>query len=289
MLPDRPLKLESRVPGETVRNANGDEFYRVRRRVTELGDHELFERAREHIAPDDAIVAELHPDLCQFSGAFPTRCVFLDLETCGFSGSPLFLIGLLRSIDGELVVEQLLARDYTEERGILHQLWQTLADYDVLVTFNGKSFDWPFMLDRSVAHRVARFGGPDHAGRRTQLYSADGPLRVPATHCDLLHMARRFWKRKHDLPNCRLQTLERFLCGSRRHGDIPGYLVGELYHRYVRSRDARHVERVLHHNTVDLLTLARLSLLMVRELGAERVTNSSQPPVLLTRWAYDLE
>ena len=55
-----------------------------------------------------------------------TPC-FSTLETCGLSGSALFLAGLLRPIDGRLAVELLLARDYSEESAVLASLWQRLA------------------------------------------------------------------------------------------------------------------------------------------------------------------
>src|SRR4029077_1140595 len=130
-------------------------------------------------------------------------------------GAALFLVGLLRRVGDALVVEQLLARDYSEERAGLQHLWRTLRPHDVLVSFNGKSFDWPFIMDRSVAHRLIRFA---HRSGDSEIH--DGELnedsrRAPATHCDLLHLARRFWKAKHELPNCRLQTLESVLCGRR--------------------------------------------------------------------------
>src|SRR5206468_730554 len=96
----------------------------------------------------------LRPEVESFVQAFPGRVLFLDLETCGFSGTPLFLIGLLRQMDGDLVVEQLLARNYDEEPAVLVEFWSLLRQCEVLVTFNGKTFDWPFVLDRSTVHRI---------------------------------------------------------------------------------------------------------------------------------------
>jgi uncharacterized protein YprB with RNaseH-like and TPR domain len=77
-------------------------------------------------------------------------------------------------------------------------------------------------------------------------------------HCDLLHHARRLWKRH--LPDCRLQTLERFICGRRRVGDISGRDIPLTYHDYVRTGDPTRVHSLLHHNAIDLVTLVQLSL-----------------------------
>jgi uncharacterized protein YprB with RNaseH-like and TPR domain len=176
-----------------------------------------------------------------FIDAFPHRAVLLDLETCGFAGSALFLIGLLRRIDQRLAVELLLARDYSEEPAVLASLWERLSDDAVVVTFNGKSFDWPMVVDRSRRHLLQR-------GR---------PLAAPQ-HIDLLHLARRRWRRQ--LPDCRLQTLERRICGRRRVDDLPGSRIPAAYAQYVRTGFEREMDGVLLHNAVDLVTLLDLAL-----------------------------
>jgi uncharacterized protein YprB with RNaseH-like and TPR domain len=78
----------------------------------------------------------------------------------------------------------------------------------------------------------------------------------PPMHLDLLHEARRRWRKS--LPNCRLQTLERNLCHRLRQGDIPGWAIPDAYHRFVSDGDARRLADILHHNLLDLLTMAQL-------------------------------
>ena len=75
---------------------------------------------------------------------------------------------------------------------------------------------------------------------------------------DLLHVSRRVWGEV--LPNCRLQTLEQFVCRRFRHDDIPGAQIPDVYHHFVRTGDARRIARVLEHNVWDLVTLADLLL-----------------------------
>lgn len=182
---------------------------------------------------------------------FPQSTVFLDLETCGFAGSMVFLIGLIHFRQDQLVLSQLLARHYGEEKPIFHSLCDILSEHDVLVTFNGKSFDWPMAMDRLTLHRMEN---------RVSELSAEW------THCDLLHHARRRWRQK--LPDCKLQTLERFLCGRRRVQDIAGREIPEAYHDFVRSGDAWLMRRVLHHNALDLITLIQLSRALVSPVVA---------------------
>jgi uncharacterized protein YprB with RNaseH-like and TPR domain len=81
-------------------------------------------------------------------------------------------------------------------------------------------------------------------------------------HCDLLHHARRRWGKQ--LPDCRLQTLERHVCRRRRDEDIPGHEIPAAYHDFVRTGDAWLIRSVLHHNALDLITLLQLAMLAVQ-------------------------
>jgi hypothetical protein len=74
-------------------------------------------------------------------------------------------------------------------------------------------------------------------------------------HIDMLHAARRFWKRD----DCSLQALERQLVGYRRRGDVAGFDVPARYFQFVRSSDPASLCQVLEHNRLDLLTLAALT------------------------------
>ena len=206
--------------------------------------------------PSPTIREDQHDELRACSQALPDGLIFLDLETCGFAGSMVFLVGLLRMCGGRWTLDQLLAHNYAEERAVLETLWQTAAEHRVLITFNGKSFDWPMVHDRSTRHLI----GVNH-GELSQTHGSrfdPQSARPQLMHCDLLHHARRRW-RGH-LPNCRLQTLERYVCGRRRAGDIHGAEIPAAYHHYVRTGEDRQMRSVLHHNALDLVTLLELLL-----------------------------
>jgi len=198
-----------------------------------------------------------HPELAAFAESFPRGTLFLDLETCGFAGSMVFLIGLIRPHGESLVLDQLFARNYAEERAILHTLWEIAAQNQVLVTFNGKSFDWPMVHDRSIWHRLDR----DEAA------SVSKPRLPQLVHCDLLHHARRRWKAQ--LPDCKLQTLERFVCRRHRREDIGGAQIPLAYHEFVRGGAAGPMRSVLQHNALDLVTLVEVVLSLARGESAE--------------------
>jgi tetratricopeptide (TPR) repeat protein len=75
-------------------------------------------------------------------------------------------------------------------------------------------------------------------------------------HFDLLYPARRLWKRR--LENCSLSTVERDILGVIRENDVPGYLVPEIYFRYLKTKDARALKQVFEHNLQDILSLVAL-------------------------------
>lgn len=41
-----------------------------------------------------------------------------------------------------------------DEKTMLEEFWRVALEYDTFVTFNGRSFDVPFMMLRSAAHRI---------------------------------------------------------------------------------------------------------------------------------------
>ena len=226
------------------------------RRVAARAEHlrQLAADANRAVEPNVVIDA----DFAALVAALPDRVLWLDLETCGLAGSALFLVGLLRSIDGVPTVELLLARNYAEEPAILETLWQTAAGHEVLVTFNGKSFDWPMVADRSVRHRLAT---PAAMGARVAgdaAKSAANDRVAELVHVDVLHYARRRWR--NQLPDCRLQTLEQAVCRRHRSGDIPGHRIPAAYAEFVRTGFERDMDAILHHNALDLVTLLDLTL-----------------------------
>jgi uncharacterized protein YprB with RNaseH-like and TPR domain len=177
----------------------------------------------------------------------PGRTLILDIETGGFSGAPVFLIGVIALGRRLLCVEQWLARDYPEEKALLLRLAERSRRRRAWITFNGKSFDLPFLLDRATVHGV--------------------DLRPPEVHVDLLHLARRRWRKA--LPDCRLGTLERLILGRTRVGDVPSCDVPDLFHHFIRTGNAAPLRPVLEHNRFDLISSAELLLRLTCPRPAE--------------------
>src|SRR5882762_139671 len=173
------------------------------------------------------------------------KWLFLDTETTGLAGGTgtyAFLIGLAWWDAGGLQIEQFLMRDFTEEYSILHELAERAAERPVLVTFNGKSFDWPLLENRFTMTR-----------------SIAAPKL--AAHLDLLHPARALWKLR--LGSVRLVELERHVIdaprlGWHRENDVASALIPQFYFDYLRGGPAEPLAGVVRHNQMDLRGLAAL-------------------------------
>src|ERR1700726_1827320 len=175
----------------------------------------------------------------------PEKWLFLDTETTGLAGGTgtyAFLIGLAWWDAGGLQIEQLFMRDFAEEHSVLCQLAARLADRPVLVTFNGKTFDWPLLENRFRMTRSI-------------------PVPSLAAHLDLLHPARALWKFR--LGTVRLTDLERevlnpTMLGWCRESDVSSKFIPQFYFDYLRGGPPEPLLGVARHNQMDLRGLAAL-------------------------------
>jgi uncharacterized protein YprB with RNaseH-like and TPR domain len=220
--------IEEYLPGGEWRDASGAVFVHERLRSD-------VERREKHWG-SLGTPPEEEEALAELAGRGLEKALFLDLETGGLASSPVFLAGTMHWNGTDFVLRQYFARHYGEEGALLRALADQMRGFDTLVTFNGKSYDVPFMSARCVVH-----------GARPS---------IPERHVDLLHPARRRWKEL--LPNCRLQTLEFHVCRRRRFGDVPGDEVPALYHDYIRRGNPYRLVPVFHHNLLDVITMAEV-------------------------------
>lgn len=203
--------------------------------------------------PDAAALRLLAPDAPE-EVVDVQQWLFLDTETTGLmggTGTYPFLVGLAWWEGGGLEVEQLFMREYSEERSVLAALAERLAERPVLVTFNGKSFDWPLLETR---YRMTRSIPPP-------------ALRA---HLDFLHPARNLWRLR--LGSVRLSQLERHVLGWDRGTDLVSELIPRIYLDFVRHGHADALVPVFEHNQMDLRGLAGLSGRILSLLGEETVS-----------------
>jgi uncharacterized protein YprB with RNaseH-like and TPR domain len=182
--------------------------------------------------------AKSHPCILGTAGLHePEDYVFLDIETLGLFSRPIILFGVGTIENSRLVVHQYLLRDIDEEQSALTATLEHLSgDHTALVTFNGKSFDLPYVSDRLA------------------YYGMGSPGKIP--HFDVLHFSRRRWK--DQLPSLRLAALETAILGISRADDIPGQMVPEFYETYLRTGNCGPLVPVVEHNKQDVVSLALL-------------------------------
>jgi uncharacterized protein len=178
----------------------------------------------------------------------PEKWLFLDTETTGLSGGTgtyAFMVGIAWWDGGGLQVEQFFLRDLDEEHSLLLELSERMEDRPVLVTFNGKSFDWPLLETRYRMTRAV-------------------PAFSPRLHLDLLHPARQLWRLR--LGSVRLKDLERHVLGKDGRGidwtrdtDIDSSLIPQMYFDYLRGGPAEPLVGIFRHNQMDLRGLAALA------------------------------
>ena len=236
---ERTVGLERLGPARLKATPAGD-CYVIARRLSDFWAEtravvDEYARVRKQAQPE-AIWPLASEELRSLPGRPIESALYVDIETCGFAGTPVFLIGMMRIDENDFHFELLLARNYVEESAIICRFVECLAAAQTIVTFNGKSFDVPFLRERAAVHRIA--------------WADEKP------HLDLLHEARRAWK--DALPDCKLQTLEAYVLARSRRGDIPGAEIPAAYHEFVQTGDARQLADILHHNVLDLTTMGQL-------------------------------
>ncbi|MBN2736929.1 MAG: ribonuclease H-like domain-containing protein [Spirochaetales bacterium] len=184
---------------------------------------------------------------------------FFDTETTGLSGGAgnrifLFALGCFKK--NVLEVKQFFMTDYPGEMEFLDLVLSHLSENKIYVSYNGKTFD--SYLFKS----------------RLDLYSRPFPIK---DQLDLLHWARRFWKRQ--IGSCRLSQIEERVLNITREQDIPGYEVPAAYFDFLRSGNLDQLALVFHHNLQDVLSLAlllhQLLILTQKENKKHSITDTS--------------
>jgi len=173
-------------------------------------------------------------------------CV-LDIETTGLSPDRShFVIGGLLSFqnNGTAIFTQYFAEDLLEERELIKVYLDEACTHDVILTFNGRNFDVPFLL-----------------GRAKQL-----GLREPNLphNLDLYLVLNKHSSLRKLLPNLKQKTVENFMgLWSQRADTISGAESASLYIQYLLMRenleDTDELRDILLlHNQDDVLQLGKL-------------------------------
>ncbi len=163
---------------------------------------------------------------------------FIDIETTGLSETPLFLIGIATFLDNHLIIDQIFAREPSEEMATLHFLGKYLKGKKAIVTFNGKSFDVPFIRKRMERHDLKH--------------------EINHPHFDLKYLSQKAFA--NIIFDFRLKTLERELFKIERIDDVSGYDIPFYYRTYLKTQNIGSVVPIIEHNKQDLISTVKLFL-----------------------------
>jgi uncharacterized protein YprB with RNaseH-like and TPR domain len=181
---------------------------------------------------------------------YRTGSLYIDIETTGFVGEGNIVthIGAGHVQNRHMVVDTFFTAHPADERETLLKFKRFAHRFDQVVTFNGRTFDLPFLSERFRTHRI----------RPPQIleYARGNKERDPDAHeVDVLHdyFARNAMIEQN--PDAKLQSYERTITGQRRKGDVPGSAVPEVYGNYLQGKADPRLVRIVDHLHKDVFTL----------------------------------
>jgi len=162
---------------------------------------------------------------------------FMDIETLGLSNVPIILIGVaeMDKKGKSIISTQYLVRERVEEAAVLEAYLSHIDDDSTLFTYNGASFDIPFINNRCSYYQIDNESKP--------------------FHYDLMYYARNLWKDR--LPNCKLTTIEKYIFNINREDDVPGSHIPGFYDTYLKEDNIGPLIPIIEHNRLDIVSLAK--------------------------------
>ncbi len=169
--------------------------------------------------------------------------LLFDIETTGFSATNnhVCLIGCAAKQEDALQFTQFFAKNAQEEKEILSAFLQKVSHYKSLVSFNGLSFDVPFLQGRCARYQLEE---------TLDAYP----------HLDIYKQLSDY-KDIFKLPNMKQKTLESFIEIERKDLCTGGDFI-KIYQEYVKHPSKEGCSLLLLHNYEDLLGMTGLISLL---------------------------
>ncbi len=164
--------------------------------------------------------------------------VFLDIETTGINPAfnKVVLAGILVVKNDTLISKQLFAEKKEDEEPLLSKLAEILSKSDLIINYNGTSFDIPFLNKRFEKNGI-NFSISKHAS------------------FDLYRIIKNYGYIK--LQDFKLKTIEEFL-GIHRTDTISGKESVALYNEYIKTKNPAYKEKICLHNFEDIYYLTKI-------------------------------
>ena len=161
--------------------------------------------------------------------------IFFDIETTGFAAknTHLYMIGVLYVCPNTNTFNtiQWFLDDYNDEEKIISSFFEFTKNYSILMHFNGKGFDIPYLEAKAETYNI-HFNFDSYE------------------HIDLYKIASKI-KHLFKTENIKLKTLEQFF-DLHRDDEFSGKELISVYDEYMKTKDARLKNFLILHNFEDL-------------------------------------
>lgn len=163
-----------------------------------------------------------------------------DIETTGLFHSRDCIInaGFCSSMGD---VWQNFTEDPADEKRVVTEALERIAEADAVVTYNGDTFDLPFLL------------------RRAQKYGLCEKLPL-LWSVDLYRWLKKYWPLAPSMKSLSQKSVEEAMgLSDKRDDEIPGGDCIPLYNYYLQTKDENAKQTILLHNADDVRQLARIA------------------------------
>lgn len=167
------------------------------------------------------------------------KAYVIDIETDGLNPSynQIIIGGLLLQKESCGIITQYFAEKKGDEKELLQTYGKALADADILITYNGNSFDLEFLEARFKRHGLTI------------------DLSTPQSF-DLYRVLHRYSKLRDVLPNLKQKSVEHFLgLSNYREDELSGRDSVRYYRDFLRNGSEGLKMKILLHNRDDLIQL----------------------------------
>lgn len=171
------------------------------------------------------------------------KICFLDIETTGLNRSKnmIYLIGILYLDNSTWTLKQYFANTMEKEKDLLIKFISDISTFDKLITYNGDSFDLPFIDHRLKYHKL------DYCIDKVKSFDI---YRIIKNNRNYL-----------DLENLKLKTIERSL-GFHREDIYSGLDCIGFYYDYINSNNKSMKDNILKHNYDDLIHMLDIMVIL---------------------------
>ena len=198
-----------------------------------------------------------------------SEMAFIDIETTGNNmgvGTLVFLVGICYIRHSSLIAEQYLLTSVDSEEGFLKIIRDELGKFNVFASYNGRSFDIPFLLGRFWYHRIS---SPEIKH-----------------HIDLYHLTKRIFASPGGY---RLTEIEKYLLRRVRDVDISSNLIPHAFFRFIKTSDTRPLRLAISHNRYDITSLPLLTVRLENMLNRPKILYNGETLYKIGKMYFSLK